>query len=332
MADVAPAVRQLGRESARFFANPSNLVLISANGDRLGDLDTPAAIFLLPELGDDPEPDERVMEVQGQALRRHCKLDSRIAAHRVDGAIAAHQHLDELAQSVAIPAPYTIRKALRVRPLTHQPEFAQPRREGIRCPPVMSAGWVVRDAAPAHLQRFEVLRDHMVEIGDDFWVRVGEAWSCPGKAPFGDEVSQQTHFAQLDRCVVAEAPYPSGHADARADCNVMKRSPPLCGQERMMASNLDRATSPGRDLEARLDAAVHPGVDFLRLHRPIPAEPENRWHLPSYRGFDRQPLPRRGVDNDTIILYTLPHARPARNDDQVRVLEPTRHPIQVVEA
>src|SRR6266852_7216122 len=126
MADVAPTVRQLGRESARFFANPSNLGLISANGDRLGDLDTPAPIFLLPELGDDPEPDKRVMQVQGQALRCHCKLDSWIAAHRVNGAIAAHQHLDELAQSVAVPAPDAIRESFLSRPLAHQAEFPQP--------------------------------------------------------------------------------------------------------------------------------------------------------------------------------------------------------------
>src|SRR5260370_42081242 len=99
MADVAPAVRQLGGESARFFANPSNLGLISANRDRLGDLHTPAGIFLLPERADNSEPNKRVMQGPTHALRCHCKLESWIAAHRVNGPISHHQHCDQLASA-----------------------------------------------------------------------------------------------------------------------------------------------------------------------------------------------------------------------------------------
>src|SRR5713101_7559058 len=175
-----------------------------------------------------------------------------------------------------------------------------------------------------------MLLDEAVEVRDDLWFRVGEARSCCGEATLGDEVSQQAHFANRHRCVLTETPNPSRYRDSRTDRDLMERAPTFCGQERMMASNLDRTARPRRDLEARLDAAVHPGVDFLRLHRAIPREPENRWHPLSYRRFDRQPLPCCGIDNDTIIFYTLPHARSARNDDQVRVLEPTRHPVQVV--
>src|SRR5260370_7695457 len=105
----------------------------------------------------------------------------------------------------------------------------------------------------------------------------------------------------------------------------MKRLPAICSQERMMASDLDRTARPRCDLEARLDAAVHPGVDFLRLHRSIPREPENRWHPLSYRRFDRQSLPCCGVDTDTITFYPLPHARSAPPHPPLQDLYPTHH-------
>src|SRR5712691_40872 len=270
MADVAPAVRQLGRESARFFANPSNLGLISANGDRLGDLDTPAPIFLLPELGDDPEPDKRVMQVQGQALRCHCKLDSWIAAHRVNGAIAAHQ-----------------------------PKLLQPGREWVRLTSARTRR-EIRDCMPADLEGREMVGYQFMEVAENLRIGVGETWSCPSKAPFGDEVSQQAHHAEGHRCVEAETGHPSGHADAGADRNVMKRMPALCGQERMMASNLDRTTRPSRDLEARLDAAVHPRVNFAWLYRSIPTEAEYRWHLPPNGVLDGRPFTGRRVVDQAV--------------------------------
>src|SRR5712691_4298740 len=237
MADVAPTVRQLGRESARFFANPSNLGLISANGDRLGDLDTPAPIFLLPELGDDPEPDKRVMQVQGQALRCHCKLDSWIAAHRVNGAIAAHQHLDELAQSVAIPAPNRIWKAFFGGELAHHPKLLQPGSEWVRLTSARTRR-EIRDCMPADLEGREMVGYQLMEVAEDLRIGVGEAWSRPSKAPFG--------------------------------------------------------------VEASLDAAVHPRVNFAWLYRSIPTEAEYRWHLPPNGVLDGRPFTGRRVVDQAV--------------------------------
>src|SRR6266849_3004102 len=123
MADIAPAIRQLGRESPRLFANPSNLCLVATNGSRLRDLHAPAAVFLLPELGDDSEPDESVVHVLRQAFGCNRKLDSWIAANRVDSSVAAHQNLDEHAKPIAVPAPNGIRETLLTRELAHQFQF-----------------------------------------------------------------------------------------------------------------------------------------------------------------------------------------------------------------
>src|SRR6266446_9981351 len=98
-----------------------------------------------------------------------------------------------------------------------------------------------------------------------------------------------------------------------------------------MARDLNGTAGSSRNPKTRLDSTVHPRMDFLRFDRSIPSEPKNRRHSFSDGVFDGQTFACSGVDNDTIMFYTLPHRGPTRHDDQVRVLEPARHAVQVVE-
>src|SRR5437879_5156910 len=126
MAHIRASTRQFAGESPGLFADPTDLGLIATDRGRLRDLHSPAAVFLLPELGHDPEPDKSVMHVLREAFGRDCKLDSWIAAHGVHRAVAAHEDLDELSEPLTVPPPRAIREALLSGSLAHQLEFAQP--------------------------------------------------------------------------------------------------------------------------------------------------------------------------------------------------------------
>src|SRR6266851_967413 len=117
MTNIATPLGQLCRKASGLLADPTDCALIP--GDRLGlcDLDTPAAVLFPPKLGDDAEPDKRVVHVLSQSFRSHRELDPRVSAHRIDGPIAAHQNLDELQQPIAIPLPHTRREPLLISQL-----------------------------------------------------------------------------------------------------------------------------------------------------------------------------------------------------------------------
>src|SRR5216683_7229937 len=97
-------------------------------------------------------------------------------------------------------------------------------------------------------------------------------------------------------------------------------------------TTLYRSTASGRHLETGFDTAIDPIADPVRLDRTIRAESEDLRQVALYGFFDGQTFTSRGVDNKAIILYTLSHGRSPRDDDQVRVLEPAGHPVQVVES
>src|ERR1700676_5119044 len=111
---VASTVGRTHFEATTLLADTSERPLVKTHRRRFGDLDAPAALLLLPELGHDAESHQGVMQVFGQALRRHRKLNPWIPAHRVDGAIAAHESLYELSQPLAIPSPNATREPLLV--------------------------------------------------------------------------------------------------------------------------------------------------------------------------------------------------------------------------
>src|SRR5437588_12618260 len=48
--------------------------------------------------------------------------------------------------------------------------------------------------------------------------------------------------------------------------------------------------------------------------------------------FDGQALPTKWIVEEAVTFEALSHSRSSRDDDQVAVLEPTRHPVQVVES
>src|SRR5713226_6537995 len=70
----------------------------------------------------------------------------------------------------------------------------------------------------------------------------------------------------------------SRHGNASADGDVVKGPPPLDGEEGMVAGDLDGTAGSCRHPEARLDTAVHPGVDVLWLNGSIPRKAENGRH------------------------------------------------------
>src|SRR5260221_12873707 len=98
------------------------------------------------------------MHILGQALRSDRELDAWIAAHRVNGSVAAHQGLDELGQPGPIPPPCAFGEAFGVRELAHQLQIAQPCGEGIR-DAGDRAGWEIADAMAPDVERWKELRD-----------------------------------------------------------------------------------------------------------------------------------------------------------------------------
>src|ERR1700693_4692513 len=99
----------------------------------------------------------------------------------------------------------------------------------------------------------------------------------------------------------------------------------------MMASYLDRPSTTRRDLETRFDTAVDPLGDLIGLHCPVRCESKDLLLVLSNSFLYGQALTGFWVDNKTVMFYALPHRRPASHDDQVGVLEPARHPVQIVE-
>src|SRR5690348_8514748 len=91
-AEVAAARPGKELEATRLLPNPTNLSLVAIHGGGFGNFNPPAPVFLLPELRDNPESDERVMQVFGKRLRCDRELDARVAPYRIDRAIAAHQN------------------------------------------------------------------------------------------------------------------------------------------------------------------------------------------------------------------------------------------------
>jgi hypothetical protein len=89
MTVVATELRQIRREPTYFFANPSNLRLITGNGLGVSDLDTPAPLRLPVKARYDPKTHKRVVHILRQSLRRNTELYSRpTILGREDAAIA----------------------------------------------------------------------------------------------------------------------------------------------------------------------------------------------------------------------------------------------------
>src|SRR5229473_8288539 len=100
----------------------------------------------------------------------------------------------------------------------------------------------------------------------------------------------------------------------------------------MMAGHFDRPSAARGYLETGFDATVDPLAHIARLHRAVGGEAEDRGHPTADSLLNRQTLPRFWVIDDAVVADALSHRRPTRDDDQVRVLEPARHPVQVVES
>src|SRR5450759_1569326 len=86
------------------------------------------------------------------------------------------------------------------------------------------------------------------------------------------------------------------------------------------------------DLETRFYAAVDPFAYLVRLDRPIRREAERRRYTTPDCFLNGQSLPSSWVIDEAVVAEALSHRRPTRHDDQVRVLEPACHPVQVVES
>src|SRR5256885_5127565 len=160
-------------EPSSLLSTPANFLLVQLDGSRLRDLDSPAPVLLLPQVGNDSEPDEGVMHILGEAFRGHRELDPGVAAHRVDRPVAAHQHSDELAESRTIPAPSGIWKSFCIRELAHQLELTQPL--GQRVWPATGSRWVVRNLVLPHTEAWIEVSDLVVTVANQAWIGVRDA-------------------------------------------------------------------------------------------------------------------------------------------------------------
>src|SRR6267143_2086839 len=99
----------------------------------------------------------------------------------------------------------------------------------------------------------------------------------------------------------------------------------------MVPSDLNAATRSCEDLETWLDPTIDPRFDLMRLNLSVQREPKDTRKpalhvlLKGYAGS------RIWIVNESVSPPALSHARSPRDDDQVRVLEPARHAVEVLE-
>src|SRR5713101_2527847 len=99
----------------------------------------------------------------------------------------------------------------------------------------------------------------------------------------------------------------------------------------MVPRDLHGASRSCHELETRLDPAIYPGRNMLRLDSPVPCKPQDTWNPALDVFLESYPSSSIWIVNQSVGTPALPHRRPARHDDQVRVLEPARHAVEVVE-
>ena len=191
---------------------------------------------------------------------------------------------------------------------------------------------MICDATVAYVYPPKQRRDGLAVVSDDVRIRIRDVRSRAGQRPFRYEVTHETDHFVWRGSVGAKAVDNSRHSNLVADHDVMQRLPSTNRQERVVPGDFDRATRSRGDLETRLDAAVHPGGNLVRLDSAIRCKAVNLWYLPPDRVFDGQPLASLKVDNETITFNTLSHRRSSCDDDQVAVLESAGHAVQVVKS
>src|SRR5229473_1921709 len=170
-----------------------------------------------------------------------------------------------------------------------------------------------------------------VKIGDDFGIGVRKTRGIAGQTALRDEVSKQPDPPKSPRGVLTKTVDDSRDSNRLADDHVVQWLPATYCQKRVVTRDFDRSTAARRHLETGLDTAIDPLADLVRPDRTIRAESEDLGQVALHGFFDRQTLASSKIDNKTIIFYTLSHSRSPCNDDQVRVLEPACHAVQVVE-
>src|SRR5437879_2066896 len=99
----------------------------------------------------------------------------------------------------------------------------------------------------------------------------------------------------------------------------------------MVPSDLNAATRSCDDLETWLDPTINPCCDLMGLHLPVQCEPIDTRKPALHVLLEGYAGSRIRIVNESVSPPALSHRRPARHDDQVRVLEPSRHPVEVVE-
>src|SRR5437867_8610320 len=128
-----------------------------------------------------------------------------------------------------------------------------------------------------------------------------------------------------------EAVSPAWNSDLVANHNLLEWLPAANGQEWMMSRNLDGTSAPGNHLETRFDSAVDPVGDINRLDPTVPSKSMDRSKPALNRLRNSHPLTGCRIVDKRGVAGALTHRGPARDDDQVAVFEPARHPVQVVE-
>src|SRR5207249_3443396 len=128
-----------------------------------------------------------------------------------------------------------------------------------------------------------------------------------------------------------EAVSPAWNSDLVANHNLLEWLPAANGQEWMMSRNLDGTSAPGNHLETRFDSAVDPVGDINRLDPTVPSQSMDRSKPALNRLRNSHPLTGCRIVDKRGVAGALTHRGPARDDDQVAVFEPARHPVQVVE-
>src|SRR2546430_6596376 len=111
----------------------------------------------------------------------------------------------------------------------------------------------------------------------------------------------------------------------------MQGLPTRDGEKRMMTGNLNTPSGLGAHRKTWLDTAVHPGDDISYLDSASRRKAENRRTFPLHKLLDGEPRSRLRIVHERARDQTFPDARPCCNDDQVRLLEPARFCIEIVE-
>src|SRR5262249_42023059 len=116
------------------------------------------------------------------------------------------------------------------------------------------------------------------------------------------------------------------------DDELVERMPARSGQEWMMMGDLHQPARPGADPKALLDATIDPVRHVCRGDAALAVNTPDLPEAPLHAFFDGEALACFRIVHQHFRGETLPHTRPSRYHNQIRLFEAVGQTIDVMEA